>query len=62
VRRPDPDVCGRGRGHARNRPSGLTIHAVLGGRHTSPYAGQTVSAVPGVVTDVTSNFAFPSAP
>jgi predicted extracellular nuclease len=36
-------------------PSGLSIHAVLGGGHTSPYTGQTVSAVPGVVTDVTSD-------
>jgi predicted extracellular nuclease len=34
--------------------SGLTIHQVLGGGHVSPYAGQTVSGVPGVVTDVTS--------
>jgi uncharacterized protein len=36
-------------------PSGLSIHAVLGSGHTSPYAGQTVTAVPGVVTDVTSS-------
>src|ERR1700722_647781 len=35
--------------------SGLTIHQVLGGGHVSPYAGQTVSGVPGVVTDVTSS-------
>jgi uncharacterized protein len=35
--------------------SGLTIHAVLGGGHLSPYAGQDVSAVPGIVTDVTSS-------
>jgi hypothetical protein len=34
---------------------GLTIHAVLGGGHLSPYAGQDVSGVPGVVTDVTSS-------
>src|SRR5580704_10329803 len=35
--------------------SGLTIHQVLGGGHVSPYAGQTVSGVPGVVTDVISS-------
>jgi uncharacterized protein len=35
--------------------SGLTIHQVLGGGHVSLYAGQTVSDVPGVVTDVTSS-------
>jgi uncharacterized protein len=34
---------------------GLTIHAVLGGGHLSPYAGQDVSGVPGIVTDVTSS-------
>jgi predicted extracellular nuclease len=34
---------------------GLTIHQVLGGGHVSLYAGQTVSDVPGVVTDVTSS-------
>jgi hypothetical protein len=33
----------------------LTVHAVLGGGHVSPYAGQDVSGVPGVVTNVTSS-------
>jgi predicted extracellular nuclease len=45
-------------GVAAASPTGtgaLTIHAVLGGGHTSPYAGQTVSGVPGIVTDVTSS-------
>jgi predicted extracellular nuclease len=40
---------------ASTATSGLTIHQVLGGGHVSPYAGQTVSDVPGVVTDVTSS-------
>src|SRR5579875_1245143 len=41
---------------ASSRTAGaLTIHAVLGGGHVSPYAGQDVSAVPGVVTNVTSS-------
>jgi uncharacterized protein len=35
--------------------SGPTIHALLGPGHVSPYAGQTVSGVAGVVTDVTSS-------
>jgi hypothetical protein len=34
---------------------GLSIHALLGGGHVSPYAGQSVSGVTGVVTDVTSS-------
>src|ERR1700761_3598409 len=33
----------------------LSIHTILGPGHVSPYAGQAVSAVPGVVTDVTSS-------
>ena len=33
----------------------LSIHTILGPGHVSPYAGQTVSGVPGVVTDVTSS-------
>jgi uncharacterized protein len=33
---------------------GMTIHQVLGGGHESPFAGQTVTAVPGEVTDVFS--------
>jgi hypothetical protein len=33
----------------------LTIHALLGPGHLSPYAGQQVSGIAGVVTDVTSN-------
>jgi predicted extracellular nuclease len=33
----------------------LRIHALLGSGHTSPYTGQDVSGVPGVVTDVTSS-------
>jgi hypothetical protein len=32
----------------------LTIHALLGQGHVSPYAGQSVSGIAGVVTDVTS--------
>jgi uncharacterized protein len=40
---------------ASTATSGLTIHQVLGGGHVSTYAGQTVSDVPGVVTDVTSS-------
>src|SRR5580692_13010620 len=36
-------------------PGPLTIHALLGGGHVSPYAGQSVSGVAGVVTDVTSS-------
>jgi uncharacterized protein len=36
-------------------PGPLTIHALLGGGHVSPYAGQPVSGVAGVVTDVTSS-------
>src|ERR1700722_20436324 len=35
--------------------SGLTIHALLGPGHVSPYAGQTVSGVAGVVTNVPSS-------
>jgi predicted extracellular nuclease len=35
--------------------TGVTIHQVLGGGHVSPYAGQTVTAVPGEVTDVISS-------
>ena len=34
--------------------AGMTIHQVLGGGHVSPFAGQTVTAVPGEVTDVFS--------
>jgi hypothetical protein len=34
---------------------GMTIHAVLGGGHLSPYAGQDVSGVAGIVTDVISS-------
>ena len=33
----------------------LTIHALLGPGHLSPYAGQQVSGIAGVVTDVTSS-------
>jgi hypothetical protein len=33
----------------------LSIHTILGPGHVSPYAGQAVSGVPGVVTDVTSS-------
>src|SRR6201996_3229796 len=33
----------------------LSIHTILGPGHVSPYAGQAVSAGPGVVTDVTSS-------
>jgi hypothetical protein len=33
----------------------LTIHALLGPGHLSPYAGQQVSDIAGVVTDVTSS-------
>jgi hypothetical protein len=36
-------------------PGPLTIHALLGGGHVSPYAGQSVAGVAGVVTDVTSS-------
>jgi uncharacterized protein len=37
-------------------PPGVSnIHALLGGGHVSPYAGQAVSDVPGVVTNVTSS-------
>jgi hypothetical protein len=35
--------------------TGLSIHTILGPGHLSPYAGQAVSGVPGVVTDVTSS-------
>jgi hypothetical protein len=35
--------------------TGLSIHTILGPGHVSPYAGQAVSGVPGVVTDVTSS-------
>jgi predicted extracellular nuclease len=35
-------------------PAALTIHALLGPGHLSPYAGQQVSDIGGVVTDVTS--------
>jgi predicted extracellular nuclease len=35
--------------------AGLSIHTILGPGHLSPYAGQAVSGVPGVVTDVTSS-------
>ncbi len=35
--------------------STLRIHTILGSGHVSPYAGQTVSGVPGVVTGVTSS-------
>jgi uncharacterized protein len=33
----------------------VSIHTILGPGHLSPYAGQAVSGVPGVVTDVTSS-------
>jgi|SRR5579875_2168190 len=33
----------------------LTIHDVLGGGHVSPYAGEDVSGIGGIVTDVISN-------
>ena len=36
----------------------MTIHALLGGGHESPFAGQAVSGIPGVVTDVTSDEFF----
>ena len=36
-------------------PGALTIHALLGPGHLSPYAGQAVSGIAGVVTDVTSS-------
>jgi uncharacterized protein len=36
-------------------PGALTIHALLGPGHLSPYAGQQVSGIAGVVTDVTSS-------
>src|SRR5580692_3794785 len=51
-------VCGlltAGAATAVPAAASLTIHQVLGGGHVSPYAGQTVSGVPGVVTDVTSS-------
>jgi uncharacterized protein len=35
--------------------STVRIHTILGPGHVSPYAGQAVSGVPGVVTDVTSS-------
>lgn len=35
--------------------TGLTIHQVPGGGHVSPFAGQTVTAVPGEVTNVFSS-------
>ncbi|HEY0718172.1 MAG TPA: hypothetical protein VGD68_11195, partial [Streptosporangiaceae bacterium] len=33
--------------------SAVRIHTILGSGHVSPYAGQAVSGVPGIVTDVT---------
>ena len=36
----------------------LRIHALLGGGHVSPFAGQAVSGVPGIVTEVTSDEFF----
>jgi uncharacterized protein len=38
-----------------DEPGALTIHALLGPGYLSPYAGQQVSGIAGVVTDVTSN-------
>src|ERR1700722_19786757 len=35
-----------------------SIHALLGGGHVSPFAGQAVSGVPGIVTEVTSDEFF----
>jgi hypothetical protein len=40
---------------AASDPGPLTIHALLGGGHVSPYAGQPVSGVAGVVTGLTSS-------
>jgi uncharacterized protein len=39
-----------------------SIHALLGGGHVSPFAGQAVSGVPGIVTEVTSDEFFIQAP
>jgi uncharacterized protein len=39
-------------------PTALSIHTILGPGHVSPYAGQAVSGVPGVVTDVTSSYFY----
>jgi hypothetical protein len=36
----------------------LRIHTLLGGGHVSPFAGQAVSGVPGIVTEVTSSEFF----
>ncbi len=36
-------------------PATLRIHTILGPGHVSPYAGQAVSGLPGIVTDVTSS-------
>src|ERR1700733_1933182 len=35
-----------------------SIHALLGGGHVSPFAGQAVSGVPGIVTEMTSDEFF----
>jgi hypothetical protein len=52
-------VLPSGAAAASSRPAdALTIHAVLGGGHVSPYAGQNVSGVPGVVTDVASAYFY----
>jgi uncharacterized protein len=43
---------------ATTAPAPTSIHAILGPGHVSPYAGQTVTGIPGVVTDVTSSYFY----